>query len=265
MGVFLSNYNLKYLKEFEAEGADPEENEGEDFNMQDDSEGEQPQNEPETQEDEEPNEEDENYDLGEEGESDDDSSEEPEDNEEEPNEEDENYELPDDEEGEENQPADDEGEDNGDEEFSMDDSEGGEGEDGEETDDSEGGEGEEVPSDDETNSKLKDLETVIFDNLNEEEKKLKVSELKQLFFTVYKKCSSISNLLSEIRTDEETIQIVEYISNVLIDLKHYINDYIVQIYDSKTYVENLSQLQKYIMIFNAINKVFDEIKRENNK
>lgn len=254
---------VEFLLEFEAEGADPEENEGEDFTMDDSSEQpasqEEPQEEPEQDED---------YDMGEEGEgeSTDDSSNEPEtEDDNEPNEEDENYELPDDEEGgEENQPSDEEGGEQ-DEEFSMDDSEGGEGEGEENTDDSPEEGSDDVPSDDETNSKLKELETVIFDNLNEEEKKLKISELKQLFFTVYKKCSSIASLLSEIRTDEETIQIVEYISNVLIDLKHYINDYIVQIYDSKTYVENLSHLQKYIMIFNAINKVFDEIKRENNK
>ena len=70
-------------------------------------------------------------------------------------------------------------------------------------------------------------------------------------------------MLAGIRRDEETIQIVEYISNTLIDLKEYVHDYISKVFDSKTYIENLSQLQKYIMIFNAINKVFEQIRAEN--
>jgi hypothetical protein len=113
------------------------------------------------------------------------------------------------------------------------------------------------------NSKLKDLESVIFDELSEAEKKLKIKELKELFIVIYKKCGTISEMLSDIKKDEETIQIVEYISNTLIDLKKYVNDYITDIFDSKTYVENLAQMQKYIMIFNAINKVFDQIRVEN--
>ena len=185
----------------------------------------------------------------------------------------ENYEIPD-EEGEGGQeggegdapPADD-----GEEEFSMDDDSGEGGGEG-----SEGGE--EAPAEDqggeqstddtssedsETNSKLKELETVVFDDLTEDEKNMKITELKALYITVYKKCGTISEMLAGIKKDEETIQIIEYISNTLIDLREYVNDYINKVFDSKTYIENLSQLQKYIMIFNAINKVFEQIKDEN--
>jgi hypothetical protein len=92
---------------------------------------------------------------------------------------------------------------------------------------------------------------------------MKITELKALYITVYKKCGTISEMLSGIKKDEETIQIIEYISNTLIDLKDYVNDYINKVFDSKTYIENLSQLQKYIAIFNAIHKVFEQIKAEN--
>ena len=142
------------------------------------------------------------------------------------------------------------------------DTEGGEGQppaDDAPTDDTSGEEGE----DSETNTKLKELEEVIFDDLSEDEKKMKITELKALYITVYKKCGTISEMLSGIKKDEETIQIIEYISNTLIDLKEYVNDYINKVFDSKTYIENLSQLQKYIAIFNAIHKVFEQIKAEN--
>lgn len=189
-----------------------------------------------------------------------------------------NYEIPDDEGGEgqegggddappaeDGPPADD-----GEDEFSMDsdsgegggDAEGGEGQapaDDAPTDDTSGEEGE----DSETNTKLKELEEIIFDELSEDEKNMKIVELKNLYITVYKKCGTIHEMLSGIKKDEETIQIVEYISNTLIDLKEYVNDYINKVFDSKTYIENLSQLQKYIAIFNAIHQVFNQIKTEN--
>ena len=118
-------------------------------------------------------------------------------------------------------------------------------------------------SDGSVNNKLQELENVIFDNLTEPEKKLKIQELKELYINVYNKCTTITDMMSEIKRDEATIQIVEYISNTLLDLKQYVNDYINDIFDTKTYVENLSQLQKYIMVFNAINKVLAQIKAEN--
>ena len=181
--------------------------------------------------------------------------------------EDEDYEIPDEEgeqTGEEPAPAEDVDTPE-DEDFSMDDAgDGTEGGDsmGDTTDDSMT---DNTPSDDNIDPRLKELESIIFDDLNEEEKKLKIKDLKELYITVYKKCGSITELLTDIKRDEETIQIVEYISNTLIDLKQYVNDYLNDIFDTKTYVENLAQLQKYIMIFNAINKVFDQIKQENNQ
>lgn len=283
--------SLEFINEFEADGqpADTENEEDEDFTMDDEQEDnvqEEPEDNP-PQEDDAPAEDapdDQEFDMGNVGEDEtqdeaepdvqndttepeetpENAEDDPEDNqedtpaEEEPAEDDENFELPDDAEGEEN-PDGAPPEDGGDEDFNMD------GEDA-------GGDGEadmdnEPSMEDQgtIDTKLKDLESVIFDDLSENEKKMKIRELKDLFIYVYKKCDSILDIINEVRQDEETIQIVEYISNTLIDLKHYVNDYITDVFDYKTYVENLSQLQKYIMIFNAINKVFDQIKRENNE
>ena len=150
---------------------------------------------------------------------------------------------------------------NEDEEFNMDDA--GDGEEDTTQDTEDNTMDNDTTADDNIDPRLKELETVIFDDLSEEEKKLKIKDLKELYITVYKKCGTIAELLTDVKRDEETIQIVEYISNTLIDLKQYVNDYINDIFDTKTYVENLAQLQKYIMIFKAINKVFDQIKREN--
>lgn len=178
------------------------------------------------------------------------------------NQNDENFDLPDDNANGDDAPPDSDG---SDENFDMDSS-----------DDSGNGDSSDDSSDSSMDSssgsdqgtidpKLKDLESVIFDDLSENEKKMKIKELKDTFIFVYKKCDSILEMVTDVKKDEDTIQIIEYISNTLIDLKHYVNDYITDVFDYKTYVENLSQLQKYIMIFNAINKVFEQIKRENNE
>lgn len=273
----LDSVNL--FMEFDAPGAEPdEEEEDEDFSMDDEGgEGETedtPAPAAETPEttNAEPAEasadaEDEDFSMGDEGETETPAEETPETPAETPEDEgeDENFDIPDDagEEGGEGAP---EG-DAEDEDFSM-------GDEGGEAGDTDAGMEGEAPVDDtssepeemsETEAKLRDLESVIFDDLNEEEKKLKIKELKELYVLVYKKCGTITDMLTDIKKDEETIQIIEYISNTLIDLKQYVDDYINQVFDSKTYIENLSQLQKYIMIFNAINKVFDQIKKENDE
>lgn len=191
------------------------------------------------------------------------------------NQNDDDYEIPDDDEdaqqndqqnqGNDENPNSEAPEPDGDDEFSMDDNT---------TDDStaDGNSGDsgyqssnDVSSDseDNTSEKLKDLESIVFDDLSSEEKKMKIKELKDLYIAVYNKCGSILELITGIRKDEETVQIIEYISNTLIDLKQYVNDYMNDVFDSKTYMENLSQLQKYIMILTAINKVFTQIRLEN--
>ena len=248
---------IEYLHEFDADGAPASEDEEEDFSMDDEG-GEKSQTTEEPPAEEGSEDEEEEFSMDDEGEEetqDDEGEETPASDEDE----EENFELPEDEEGEgEETPA---AVDDGEEEFSMDDDSEGSGE--ETTDDNtDDGSDDTSDEDSETNTKLKELESVIFDDLTDEEKNMKITELKALYITVYKKCGTISDMLTGIRRDEETIQIVEYISNTLIDLKEYVNDYINKVFDSKTYIENLSQLQKYIMIFNAINKVFEQIKSE---
>ena len=230
---------------------EPAEDEGDDEYSMDDEGDAEPTNEPETPEEPaEPEEGEDEYSMDDEGETPEEPTQEetPEGEEPTEGEGDDNYEIPDDEGGE------------GDDEYSMDD----------EGDSSEGDAAaadtpEEPDGSNPITDKLKELESIAFDNLSDADKQIKSKELKELFITVYKKCGSISDLLTDVKRDEETIQIVEYISNTLIDLRQYVEDYINKVFDNKSYIENLTQLQKYIMIFTTINKVFEQINTENNK
>lgn len=115
------------------------------------------------------------------------------------------------------------------------------------------------------NAKLKDLEKSIFDQLSDEQKTLKIKELKSLYNNVYDKCGEIINSISDADRSPEQAKIYDYVMNSLTDLQKYIKDYLFQIYDSKTYIENMVQLQKYLTVLDTVSNIFEEVKNASDK
>lgn len=115
------------------------------------------------------------------------------------------------------------------------------------------------------NAKLKDLEKSIFDQLSDEQKTLKIKELKSLYNNVYDKCGEIINSISGADRSPEQAKIYDYVMNSLTDLQKYIKDYLFQIYDSKTYIENMVQLQKYLTVLDTVSNIFEEVKNASDK
>lgn len=114
---------------------------------------------------------------------------------------------------------------------------------------------------DNPSQKLKDIEKSIFDRLTPEEQKAKTAELKNLYTVTYQKCQSIVDLISSIEKAPEQAKIYDYIVKNLVDLQKYIRDYLETLFDSKTYIENMATLQKYLAILDTINNVFEEMKK----
>ena len=114
---------------------------------------------------------------------------------------------------------------------------------------------------DNPSQKLKDIEKSIFDRLTPEEQKAKTAELKNLYTVTYQKCQSIVDLISSIEKAPEQAKIYDYIVKNLVDLQKYIRDYLETLFDSKTYIENMTTLQKYLAILDTINNVFEEMKK----
>lgn len=110
------------------------------------------------------------------------------------------------------------------------------------------------------NSKLKELEKSIFDQLSDDQKALKTKELKSLFNVVYDKCTEIISTISDADRNPEQAKIYDYVMNSLTDLQKYIKDYLFQIFDSKTYIENMYQLQKYLVVLDTVSNIFEELK-----
>ena len=125
-----------------------------------------------------------------------------------------------------------------------------------------GGEGD---SSNDPNAKLKELEKSIFDQLSTEQKALKTKELKTLYNSVYDKCAEIINTISAADRNPEQAKVYDYVMNSLTDLQKYIKDYLFNIYDSKTYIENMVQLQKYLTVLDTVSNIFEEVKNSSDQ
>lgn len=160
-------------------------------------------------------------------------------------------------------------------EFSMDDDEGNDGEDtgnaeqdsseGTEDsglDDNEEGSGEDQLDENDPNYKLRALEKSIFDQLSPEQQAAKLKELKSLFSDTYKKSQDIMNMITSAEKDPRHAKVYEYVINTLSDLQKFIRDYLANMFDSKTYIENMTELQKYLTLLDTINNLFADIKND---
>ena len=110
--------------------------------------------------------------------------------------------------------------------------------------------------------KLKEIEKSIFDQLTPEQQKTKTAELKNLYTETYEKCQSIIDIVSGIEKAPNQARVYDYIVKNLVDLQKYIRDYLENLFDSKTYIENMTELQKYLAILDTINNVFAEMQKK---
>lgn len=133
------------------------------------------------------------------------------------------------------------------------------------TDDSSGGDMDTSTDENDPHKKLKELEAEIFDQLSEEEKEMKRNELKKLYVLLIEKAESIFNLTQEITKTDDTVKLIDYVLNTLMDLKTYLGDYVSDVYDNRTYLQNNVNFQKFLAIFDSIHAIFQEITQMDEK
>jgi len=141
--------------------------------------------------------------------------------------------------------------------------------DGTEDPSGEGDNGDDLGGDDSLDSpendphqRLKELEGEIFDQLSEPEKQMKINELKKLYGLLIDKADSLYKLTQEISKTDDTVKMIDYTLNTLMDLKTYLKDYVVDVFDNRTYLQNSVNFQKFLTIFDAIHSIFKEIKKQ---
>lgn len=110
--------------------------------------------------------------------------------------------------------------------------------------------------------RLKELENEIFDQLSEPEKQMKINELKKLYGVLIDKADSLYKLTQEISKTDDTVRMIDYTLNTLLDLKTYLKDYVIDVYENRTYLQNSVNFQKFLTIFDAIHAIFKEIKKQ---
>lgn len=156
------------------------------------------------------------------------------------------------------------GDDNGgsddEDEFSMDDDDGDTDQGGDDDSTSGGTDSGSDVDDNDPSSKLKSLEDSIFNQLSPEQQKSKIKELKNLYDDVYDRCQTVINMVAGSEKDPQHAKVYDYVVNSIVDLQKYIRDYLSSIFDSKTYIENMTELQKYLAILDTVSNVFKEIK-----
>lgn len=134
--------------------------------------------------------------------------------------------------------------------------EGGEGEDGSMEGGEEGLEGPEQQADDFSSD-----EQEVFSDLKPEQMAVKHKELKTQFKnfndTIFSAIDKINNI-SHASYDDT---LLSFIIRKLLELKDMSRDYLLDVYDTKSYIENQIQLQKMVTTFNYITNLLSNIRQ----
>ena len=113
-------------------------------------------------------------------------------------------------------------------------------------------------SEDVTNE-LVGKEKEIFSDLTEDQMKIKVKELKESYTTLLSVIDDINSRVTGIFTNSNNIKIIKFILSILLDLKKIANDYLINSFNTKTYIENVIFYQTSLAQLNTIKKVLEEM------
>lgn len=108
---------------------------------------------------------------------------------------------------------------------------------------------------------LKDAENDIFNGLSDQDKVIKINELKDLYQDLYNRIITLYDKVNDIPKDDELIKVYNFVIDNLSDLKQFVYDYLTNTFDNKTYLENMVNYKKYLSTLNVINGILEEIRK----
>lgn len=138
---------------------------------------------------------------------------------------------------------------------------------GEENPDTDGtGDNTDVPSDtgeitDGIDSDMQKSEDQIYETLSDDQKKIRILQLKLSFKELYEESDAVLNAINNINKTEDNMDTIRRLINVLNNVKQYILDYISKVFDKRTYMDNNVVYVKYINVFRTIRKTIDELNK----
>ena len=143
---------------------------------------------------------------------------------------------------------------------SSDDMGGGEDEGGDDTGGSSGGGGD---NDIEQTEEAKEQDSEMYGSLTPHEMKLKAIELKKLYMKLYNRCDQIIKKYNDLDIEfEASSDVTKAAIDALYAIKDMISDYLLYIYDSKSYEENDIMFNRYLAALNGVKLITKELRTE---
>lgn len=130
-------------------------------------------------------------------------------------------------------------------------------------------EGEADPNTEDTEEEEEDsgggsLDGGVYDSLSPQEKKLKVRALRQLYADLYGSCGAIIDKLNDIVMDDADLNSqIKQAASMLFNLKQMIVDYLLNIFDSKSYIENDIMYNQYLNALNTVKDITSILNKSN--
>lgn len=120
-------------------------------------------------------------------------------------------------------------------------------------------------NDESVESDIKTKEKAIYASLSPAEQRVKNRQLKRQFKDLYNNCSNIIEKINDVGSDIDDIgpELKRSIT-ILYQVKENIYDYLMDLYDSKSYFENEVTYKSYLQILNGIRKILDDIDKHYN-
>ena len=116
-----------------------------------------------------------------------------------------------------------------------------------------------------TDEQMKKIEDEINKNLNNKQIDIRVKELKGKYIEVYNICNNINNRVEDITKTDDNGSTIDFIISKINETKIIIYDYLSKTFNSKTYIENLTNYNQYLVVLSGIKKLLNEIIQKNDE
>lgn len=131
----------------------------------------------------------------------------------------------------------------------------------------EGGGGEEAPPPPEEEKpvdELKQQEEEMY-GLSPDKLDIRHKELKKQFLDMYDSTSTIIDKISDAAISEENLGAVEFITETLSKLRTTLSDYLNNVYSGNSYIENVANFNRFLAVLNGVNKILEDLDKNQDK
>ena len=103
------------------------------------------------------------------------------------------------------------------------------------------------------------MNSLLFNQLSPEQKKIADLELKGQFIELFEKINEFKLKVDNLERNDDNTKVLTRVSNALLQLSNLIKSYVQFTYQTKTYIENKSELFYSIWTLDKVVKLFDTV------